>query len=112
VRVLSYDGILQQAFDQWRMKYIPLDQQAKLLLSRYGAKNFRPDQLSADAVSALLNYAAEQKDDSLTTQVLAEGRLLEDEMVRERTMTVLVIGFFVFLALFSMSMIVLALQLG
>lgn len=116
LQILSYLSISQVSFYQWRMKYMPIDRVVQTLLNRYGMAHFNPYQLSADAVTALLYQAMESHEQVMTGQLVSDvsvqAQLVEEEIRRESAMTVMVIGCFVLLALLSISMILLSLQLG
>lgn len=116
LKVLSYLPISHVSFEQWRMKYMPLDHAVQRLLKRYGMEQFNPYQLSADAVTALLYQAIDEHTPVIAGQLAGENHLstslIEEEIRRERTITVMAIGFFILLALLSISMIMLSLQLG
>lgn len=116
LQILSYLSISQVSFYQWRMKYMPIDRTVQALLNRYGMAHFNPYQLSTDAVTALLYQAIDSHEQVMTGQLVGDvsiqAQLVEEEIRRENAITVMVIGFFVLLALLSISMILLSLQLG
>mgnify|MGYP000022286210 CR=1 FL=1 len=116
LKVLSYLSISQVSFYQWRMKYMPMDYAIQTLLKRYGMAQFNPYQLSADAVTALLYQAVDGHEPVIAGQLVGDvsiqAQLVEEEIQRERTITMVAVGFFILLALFSISMILLSLQLG